>query len=97
MFCKMSDDGKTIVVSATWLGKLLRAVTFGWVRPSVVLNRDFGIGCDDGKCLMVKSPCNVTLNGSLLGYPASIVVSIKDGSFSDPNVWKSSSLIGDKE
>ena len=70
MFCKIIEQDKWIVVRASLIGRILYLITFGRIKPSMRFDRDFGPGCDDGKCLEIKSPCSVFVNGSIKGYSA---------------------------
>jgi hypothetical protein len=66
MFCKVTQDEKTVYVRPSWLGKILFKFSFGWIRPHIYFKRDFGPDCFDGRSLHVSGVADVTIDGNLM-------------------------------
>jgi len=95
--CRCRSLGVTIAISDNFigvgpnrLGRFMAAVTFGWLRPWAVFNRDFGTMCDDGRRLVVHGRIDVTVVGNpdCLCVGAGAVVVRGPGSHVNTDAWK---------
>ena len=66
MFVRQTVTATHVIVAPTRLSQLITWLTRNWWLPTKTLTRDFGTGCFDKRCLLVKGKVNVIVCGNLI-------------------------------